>query len=689
MFKNYIFVQIGLAITIAIIYSCGGSKGSISAARDAYAKKEFFVATENYKKVYSSTKSKEEKIEASFMAAESFRQMNDPKNSENWYRKAIKLDPKNAEAQLFLAQALKMNAKFEEAIVEYKNYQKLNPSDEKRVEREIKGCEYALKWKNEKTRYIVENVKALNTRWSDFAVMYFGKNELYFTSDREKGVTNNMYGWTGNGYTDLYRVEYKVDRKNPNDIKYQIPVLVDKEKLNGKYNDGVIAFDNRYTTAYFTKCNYANSGKGNFCQIFMSQRQGTEWGTPELLPFSADSFSCGHPTLSKDGQTMIFSSDMPGGYGGKDLWMVTFTKRTRTWGDPVNLGPNVNTAGDEMYPFLHEDGTLYFSSNGHVGLGGLDIFYTTGEGTEWGDPVNMKSPINSAEDDFAIAFERGTKERGYFSSTREGGRGQDDIYRFYMTPLVFTLSGVVRDQKTNQILPNSIITITSSSDTGRIILKTDNAGSYKITIKEKTDYELFAAKQYYYDSKLEFQTTKGLEVSTDLIQDFVLIPFNFDSLIKLEGIYYGLDSADIRPASKVILDELILTLNKYPNLRIELGSHTDCRADSLYNIKLSQRRADSAVNYLVSRGIDIERLVAKGYGENMLAVKKCSCEGPNTRAMAARCTEEEHQLNRRTTVKFLDLNYNPKAKGAQQKDNVNTQPGGQPPSRIRQRPGRQ
>jgi len=681
MVKNYALFNLTIAIAITALFACGGPKGSISAARDAYAKKEYFLASENYKKVYSRSKKKEEKIESSYMTGEALMMMNDPKNAENWYRKALKLDPKNIDAQIKLAKTLKMNAKFEEAIVEFKNYQKLNPEGQKKVEREIKGCEYALKWKNEKTRYRIENVKALNTRWSDFAPMYFGKTELYFTSDREKGVSNNMYGWTGNSHTDLYRVEFKVDKKNPNDIKYQIPVLADKDKLNGKFNDGVITFDNKLSVAYLTKCNYANNGKGNYCQLFVSQRQGTEWTAPEVLPFSADSFSCGQPTLSKDAQVMIFSSDMPGSIGGKDLWMVTYTKRTRTWADPVNLGPTINTEGDEMYPYLADDGVLYFSSNGHVGLGGLDIFYTKGQGTDWSDPINMKSPINSAEDDFGIVMEKGTKERGYISSTREGGKGQDDIYRFFMDPLYFTLSGVVRDQKTNQILPNAVITITSSNDTGRIILKTDNAGSYKISIKEKTDYELFAAKQYFYDSKLEFQTTKGLEVSTDLIQDFVLIPFNFDSLIKLEGIYYGLDSADIRPASKVILDELILTLNKYPNLRIELGSHTDCRADSLYNIGLSQRRADSAVNYLVIRGIDKDRLIAKGYGENVLAIPKCKCEGPNRIEEAARCTEEEHQLNRRTTVKFLDLNYVAKAKGISPGSEKN-QP---PPGRIRQR----
>ena len=661
MRKSYFLNLLLLAVTSSVLFlsSCS-KKGSLSAAREAYDKKEYFIAGDNYRKVYSSSKKKDERIEASYKAADCYRLMNDNKNAELWYFKAIKLDPKNADAQLRLAQAKKKNQDFEKAIIEFKNYQKLGGDAVVNVEKEITGCENALKWKNLKTRYIVENVKGLNTRWQDFGAVYFKKDQLYFTSDREKGVSNSVYGWTGNAHTDIYTVTYKKDKKNPNNITYQMPVLVDKKVLNGKINEGALCFDSRFTTMYMTRCNYDNGGKGKKCQLYISTLSGTEWSEPALIPFSLDSFSCGQPTISKDGQVLYFSSDMPGGQGGKDIWMSTYSKRSRSWGDPVNLGPTINTEDDEMFPFIHEDGTLYFSSNGHTGLGGLDIFYSKGEATDWSDPINMRSPVNSGADDFSIILEK-DKESGYFSSNRDGGRGQDDIYRFYMNPLIFNLSGVVRNQKTKEILRNAYVTITSSSDTGKIVLKTDESGSYKLRLKSKTDYELFSAKQYFFDSKVFYQTTKGLEVSTDLVQDIDLIPMDLNSTFTLEGIYYDLDKADLRPASRLILDTLVMTLNKYPNVRIELGSHTDCRADSAYNINLSQRRADSAVAYIISKGIDSLRIVSRGYGENSL-VNNCACEGPNEAVQGRKCSEEEHQLNRRTTVKFLDLNYTPPVK---------------------------
>jgi peptidoglycan-associated lipoprotein len=654
MNKTHSLALSGIIILIsAIFYACGPSKGSMAAAKEAFKKKEYYTAGENYKAVYSKTKNKEEKNEASYQTAECYRLANDMKNAENWYRKASKGNPSNAEAQYKLAQCLKNNQKFSDAIVEFNNYKKKNPGDE-RVDDQIKGCELALKWKNEKTRYVVENVKALNTKWSDFSPMLYKRNELFFTSDREKGSSGKMYGWTGNSYTDIYKVTYKADRKNPNNIKYQIPALVDKGTVNTPYNDGTVCFDSRGTTMYYTQCN-GKDGKGKNCRIYSAHAQGTLWSDPEPLSFSTDSFTCGHPCLTKDGMIMYFSSDMPGGFGGKDLWYVTYTKRSKTWGDPINLGPTINTEGDEMYPFIAEDGTLYFSSNGHIGLGGVDIFYTNGEATDWSEPINMKSPINSGGDDFAMTLNK-DKESGYFSSNREGGKGQDDIYRFYMTPLVFTLSGVVRDSITRELLPNTTITITNSSDTGKLVIKTDGSGSYKITLKEKTDYELFAAKADYYDSKIESQTTRGLEQSADLIQDFVILEFDFTTVFTLEGIYYDLDKANIRPDAALILDTMVTLLNKYPRIRVELGSHTDCRADSAYNQQLSQRRADSAVAYISSRGIDIERMVAKGYGETQL-VNDCACEG--TRVKRA-CTEEEHQLNRRTTFRLIDNKYIPK-----------------------------
>ncbi len=627
----------------------------MQAAREALAKKEYAVAGENYKAVYSKTKNKDEKNESCFQTAECYYMANDMKNAEGWYKKTVKADPKNVDAQLKLAESIKSQGRFSEAIIEYNNYKKLAPADTK-VDSKIRGCELALKWKNEKTRYKVENVKAVNSKWSDFAPMFYKKDQLFFTSDREKGASNKAYGWTANFFTDIYKVVYKVDKKTPNSIKYEMPALVDKENVNSPYNDGTVAFDNKGGTMYFTQCN-GKDGKGKFCRIWTATLSGQEWTEVKPLEFSSDSFNSGHPSLTKDNQIMYFSSDMPGGEGGKDIWFVTYSKRSKTWGDPVNLGPTVNTDKDEVYPFIHEDGTLYFSSNGHTGIGAMDIFYTTGSTTDWGTPVNMKSPINSGGDDFSIILEK-DKESGYLASNREGSKGQDDIWRFYMDPLVFTLSGVARDVKTKQILSNTFITLTTSVDTGKIVVKTDAAGSYKINLKPKMDVELFGSHEDYYDSKIAFQTTKGLDVSTDLVQDLDLNPFDYENAIKVEGIYYDLDKANIRLDAASILDSLVITLNRYPKVRIELGSHTDCRADSAYNENLSQRRADSAVSYIIRQGIDSARLVAKGYGESKL-VNDCACEGNYVKRQ---CTEEEHQMNRRTTVKLLGNDYRPKPK---------------------------
>lgn len=666
-------------ITILMSAGCGGGpKGTMQAAREATDKKEYSVARENYIAVYSKTKNKDEKKEAAFQAAECYYMANNMKEAENWYKKTLQLDPQNAEANYKYALTLKNNQKYNEAIVAFNGYKKLAPGNTAKIDEEIRGIELGLKWKNEKSRYIVENVKGLNSKYSDFAPMYYKKDQIYFTSDREKGASGKTYPWTYNFFTDIYRVSYKVDKKSPNNIKYDIPVLLDKNLINTPYNDGTVGFDSKGGVMYYTQCN-GKDGKGKFCNIWSTTLNGQEWGEPKPLELFTDSFNSGHPSVTKDNQIMYFSSDMPGSIGGKDIWFVTYSKRSKTWGDPVNLGPTINTDKDEVYPFIHEDGTLYFSSNGHIGMGGMDIYYTSGAATDWSTPINMKSPINSAGDDFSIILGK-DKESGYFSSNREGGKGQDDIYRFYMTPLVFTLSGVARDVKTKAILPNTFITITTSTDTGKVVVKTDQAGSYKVNLKAKTDVELIGSHEDYYDSKIAFQTTKGLEISTDLVQDLDLNPFDYENAIRVEGIYYDLDKANIRPDAAKILDSLVLTLQKYPKVRIELGSHTDCRADTNHNNNLSQRRADSAVAYIVRNGIDSARLVARGYGESRL-VNDCACEGSYIKRQ---CTEEEHALNRRTTVKLLGNDYKPKPK---EEPKPVTPPGKGTPGKPGTRPG--
>jgi outer membrane protein OmpA-like peptidoglycan-associated protein len=676
MKQNYMIKFIGFILILsALLSACkGGGGGDINEARKKFKTLEYAAAGDIYKKVYGKTKNKDIKKEAAFYAAECYRISNNWPVAEAWYTKAVQQDPTNAEAKYRQIQALKFSEKYVESITEANKYKKIVGSDPK-IDLEDCGSVNSQKWKTEKTRYLVENVAKLNTKWSDFAPMYYRKDQLMFTSDRmEVGVSKkDKYGWFNNSYTDVYNTNLKLNKKNKEIIEsYSLPVLVDKKSINGRFNDGTVCFDTKFTTMYFTKCNYGEKfdGKGAHCRIYESKLSGTEWSTPVALPFSTDSFDCGHPFLSKDGTTLFFSSNMPGSIAkpvtsaenpegsqlSKDLYSVSYSKRGNAWGDPVNLGSTVNSEGDEGFPFQHEDGTLYYASNGKCGMGGLDVFYTKGQGKDWGDAINMKSPINSGGDDFALIVSK-DKETGFFSSNRlNGGKGSDDIYRFTKTPLVFTLSGVARNSKTREVIKNATIAFTNSSDTVKLILKTDGVGSYKIPLRAGTDYDMYASKPLHYDSKIYSQTTKGLEVSTDLVQDLDLMPIDLETFT-VKGIYYGLDSADIRPRSAEILDSLLIIMNKYPMLKFELGSHTDCRADSLYNMKLSQRRADSCVGYLISHGVDSNRLVSQGYGENDLFIKKCACEGVNEREQGQRCSEAEHQENRRTTVKVIDINY--------------------------------
>jgi peptidoglycan-associated lipoprotein len=705
MKQNYMIKLTSLILVLSVLFfACkGGSKGDINEARKKFKGLEYAAAADIYKKVYGTTKVKDIKKESAFFAAECYRLSNNWVAAESWYTKAVQQDPTNAEAKYRQIQALKYSEKYVESITEANKYRKAVGSDPK-VDLEDCGSTNAQKWKSEKTRYVVENVAKLNSKFSDFAPMFFKKDQLMFSSDRlEVGVRGkDKYGWFNNGYCDEYVTTLKLNKKNKNIIEsYSVPALVDKKSVNGKWNDGAVCFDAKFTTMYITKCNYGekNDGKGAHCRIYESKLNGTEWSTPVPLPFSTDSFDCGQPFLSKDGTTLYFSSNMPGSIAkpanssdniegtelSKDLYSVSYSKRGNSWGDPVNLGPAINTDGDEGFPFLHEDGTLYFASNNRCGMGGFDIYWSKGQGTEWGDPVNMKAPINSGGDDFGIIISK-DKESGFFSSNRiTGGKGSDDIYRFTKTPLIFTLSGVARDAVTKGILRNTKIEFVNSTDTVKLIIKTDEAGSYRIPLMAGTDYEFYGSKPVYYDSKIYGATTKGLEVSTDLVQDLELTPFG-DDVFDVQGILYGLDSANIRPRSAEILDSLVIVMNKYPMLKFELGSHTDCRADSVYNIKLSQRRADSCVGYLIRHGVDSMRLVSRGYGENDLKLKECNCEGPNERAMGLKCTEAQHQQNRRTTVKVIDKNFvgvqKPKeVEAPRNAPGQRVRPGTQPPRR--------
>jgi len=355
--------------------------------------------------------------------------------------------------------------------------------------------------------------------------------------------------------------------------------------------------------------------------------------------------------------------------GTHDLFQCTYIKRTHNWSDPVNLGPTINTAGDEDFPYFYDDTTLYFSSDGHIGMGGLDIFVTHGEGTTWTKPKNLKYPLNSGGDDFGIVFDD-TKNSGFFTSDRSKVNGNavpskvinDDIYAFKIRPMELKLEGIVYDTTVTdhaKVMKDATVTLVNHKDNTRNSVKTNSKGEYSFTLKTETDYSVFASKKTYHNSINHDLTTKGIDYTLTFHQDLNIAQLPLTSL-NIRGIYYDVDKYDLKPESKKTLDSLVDELNTYPYIVVEIGSHTDCRSSYQHNDTLSQNRSNSVVNYLVAHGIDRERLVPKGYGETML-LNNCACE--NGEGPGMNCTEAEHAINRRTTFKILRFDFTPKDGG--------------------------
>ena len=643
-------------VIVAVLTGC---KASLTEANKNYDLHQYAVAADMYEQVLKTNDelTKDQKQDIAFKAAEAYRHNHNSKRALKMYSKAIKYGRKDAiatirEAEMYMEQGL-----YTEALTKLKAYKKANPADPE-IDKRIDGCELALKCGDKKTRYIIESFKPANrSKVDDMVPRYADRKHktIMFTSDREDGISNKQLKWTGRNYGDFWLTEQKGRRGR---VKWQTPVLVDGFT---EYFDGVATFDRRYSTMYFTQCNGID-GKDTTYKIYEAKKRGAAWEmNPEPLPFCSDLYDCGHPALSPDGTKLYFVSDMEGSMQDgdkeprertKDIYVVNYVRRGKTWSDPINLGPVVNTTGDEKFPYVHEDGTLYFSSDGHVSLGGLDILHVTQlseSPTDWSDPVNMGCPVNSNGDDFGIMLDS-DKEHGFFTSDRS--RGDDDIYEFSMTPIILILKGTVTDCDNTLPLQGALVEISNDQDSSKIRLKTDERGFYETPLKLGVNYEIKTSKRedYFYDAEPKFVTTVGLEQSAEFIKDFCLK--NQCNDVFVLPIYYGLDSAFLRNESKKVLDGLIATLKKYPKMSVELGSHTDCRASYEYNRDLSQRRADSAVNYILKSGINPFRLEARGYGESQLT-NECECEG----AEVVPCTEEKHQENRRTTVKVVNCKY--------------------------------
>ena len=658
------FIRIVLSCIVASAFSftAMAQKTASTPADVAFVNGDYYDAIALYKKAFSKEKNKAKKTEIVFKTAESYRMAKDFKNQEIWYEKAIKAGYKEPEAILYLAQALKFNGKYDEAIVQFNNFSREAKGDP-RGEDGVKSCEAAQKWKDKPARFTVENVSALNSKYNDFGAAYMDKTyrKIAFTSGRQESTGKNTDGGTGEKFQDIY--DATVDKKGKWSAPKPMTIV-----LNSETNDGSICFDRKGSDMYFTRCEF-DKGKVGICEIYFTRRLGQDWEAPVPIALGADSFDVGQPVLSADEQTLYFASNMPGGQGGWDIWMASFDKKNKTWGNVTNLGSKINSSADDAFPFITADNTFYFSSNNIHGMGGIDIYKTKKAGISWEEPVNMKYPVNSSADDFAFVVDESTNDRGYLSSNREGGKGGDDLYSWFQPPLIFAVSGKVYDVDTKAMLAGASVDI-FGSDGSSVPFKTEADGTYRFDLKPETSYKIQASAPEYLSMNLSL-TTQGMENSKDFIDyDFPLK--SIKKPIELPNILYDVGKWDLRPESKIALNGLIVTMNDNPNIVIELGSHTDSRPIPMTNDTLSQRRAESVVTYLIENGIDAERLVAKGYGEkdprtldkDMGSFKAGDqmTDGFIAKLKTTALKEQAHQLNRRTEFRVLRKDYVKKEK---------------------------
>ncbi|MCX6333740.1 MAG: OmpA family protein [Bacteroidia bacterium] len=648
-----------LLVLIAAIQEAPAQKRKAERAYAAFEAGEYYDAIDQFKDTYSKTKGtdKAARSEIVYMIAECYRLTNDPKNAETWYKLAVKSSNSKPEAQYWLAESMKKNGKYPQAIDELKKYRQIASSDA-RADQEIRACELALEWQRNPEAYRVEELKDLNSKESDFSPVY-GRDDfgvIYFTSSREDAAGNKTHGATGQGYTDIF--ESRIDKKS----KWSIPVPV--EVINSEFEDGTPVLIDDYKDLYFTRCEAGKREKKG-CVIMYSKKSGDSWSEPKNIGILPDSVVAAHPALSADGLTLYFVSDITGGSGGKDIWMSNRPATGGAWSKPKNLGPDINTNGNELFPYLRSDGNLYFSSDGLIGMGGLDIFKAVPQPDGSWVVTNMKAPINSSADDFGITFEN-ENEKGIFSSTRKG-RGNDELYSFEFPPLKFNITGLVKDEKTGVAIAGSTVQLIAS-DGNNLQAETGTDGDFKFALKPDVDYIFLASKDGYLNGK-EKETTKGQERSRDFMVTILLTAI--DKPIELPNIFYDFGKWDLRPESMVSLDKLVETLTDNPKVTIELMSHTDSRDTEEYNYDLSQKRAQSVVQYLIEKGIEPDRLSAKGYGESSPKVVDASIVSqasflklgtPLTEAYINSLANDEqkeiaHQINRRTEFRVLRIDY--------------------------------
>jgi len=621
-------------ILASVFFSSGCLSVRLRNANESYIQFAYATAAKDYE-YYLSRKNDDKAV---INLADCYRQLNNPAKMEFWYKRALKLENANVEWNLYLADALMRNQNYKDAAVNLEKYLEVSSLDF-RAQRLLSACKNQDQFYSDTTLFTIETLK-LNTPGDNFFCPTFYRSGIVFLSDKTyKGLHRTVSDGTGKRYLDLFYVK-KTDHGNWLDVE---PLRGD---LNGKFNEGPAVFSSDFNTMYFTRNNYEsnkvekNANNVNVLKIYKAEFSEGLWNLKGDMYFNSGEFSVGHPAISKDESTFYFVSDMPWGYGGTDIYMVKY-QGGNNWSQPVNLGPNVNTEGNEMFPFLLNDSTLYFSSNGLEGVGGLDVYETNFKNDAWTKPFNLGVPINSSQDDFSFILDS-TSLSGYFTSSRNGI--SDKIYSFTKNAPKLELELNLFNTKTD--IPATQVKIDVFQD-GKPFTKvvSDNNGIAIIPVSEGHNYD-FVFDNPGYLNKTASATTLSKRFSQRIVQRVDLDKVELNKPFIWDGVKFKKKDWQMALSSGFPLEKLADFLIENPRLNIELLSYTDSRGSDADNLNLTQTRAELVKQYLTSKGVKANRITPRGLGESKL-LNKCT--------NGLLCIEEEHELNNRIEINVKSI----------------------------------
>ena len=642
----------------ALLLFCGcGAEISLRKGDQSYALGEYSDAAVKYKKAYSGISSKEKELRASvaFKLGESYRRISYVPRALAAYQNAVRYKYPDSIVYRHLADMQRISGKLQDAEKNYKIALEYNPDDHL-AQNGLQSCNLIKEWSDNPTRYTVKKDNYMNGRYADWSPVYASEeyDRIIFTSTRKECTGDDINGITGMKSCDFFMI--RKDEKG----KWQKPERIEGGP-NTAFEDGSCAFSPDFKTMYYTYCS-SDPQLPRPATIYESVRSDAAWSTGKPYSSTSDSlYNYAHPAASPDGEWLYFVSDMDGGFGGMDLWRVPIGGRLI---GAENLGPDINTPGNEMFPTFRRNGELYFSSDGHPGMGGLDIFRATSNGDSTWTVINIGTPVNSSYDDFGMTFE-GDYTRGFFSSNRKDGRGRDHIWSFELPETVHRIVGWVYE-KDGYELPQAIVHLIGNDGTNMKLNVRDD-GSFTWRVTPGVSYLLLGTSKGYMNYMQEMTAD-----STDQDRDYIL-QFPLSSISKpvlIDNIFFDFDKATLRPESALSLDELVILLNNNPGVTIEIGAHCDYKGDDDYNQRLSQHRAESVVEYLINHGIAKDRLTARGYGEiqpKIISRKAAEQydflnEGDMlSEQFIQNLTEEQqeicNQLNRRTEFRVIRTTY--------------------------------